>query len=572
MRSSLVLRVRILCGFFILFAVLIAIRLYFVQVVRGETYRAEAQGQYVQRAQDTLPRSNIFFTTKDGALVAAAVMESGYRLVINPKILTDPEGVYETLQSILPVDRARFMASASKVNDPHEEIAFRLSEEIAEKIREEKLTGVLLEKDQWRAYPGDELAAQTIGFVGYKGATKTGVYGLEREWNDTLVQSTSGLYVNPFAEIFTNVAALVAADPSSHEGDIITTIEPLVESQLEKTLDEVMAQYGPRQVGGIIMDPMTGEILAMAARPAFNPNTYNTVENGAVFSNPLVEGRYELGSIMKPITMAIGIDTGAVRPETTYNDTGCIERSTYKICNYDHRARGVVSMQEVLSQSLNLGATFVVERTGQEAFTKYMRDLGLGAKTGIDLPNEVSGDISPLKNGRAPAINFAAASYGQGISVSPIGMTRALSVLANGGTLPNPHVVSDIRYATGLTRSVQASSSVQILKSETVSAVTTMLVNVFDKELLKGALKQERYSIAAKTGTAQIPIPGQGGYYKDRFLHSFFGYFPAHEPQFIVFLFTIEPHGQEYASATLARPFLDIAQYLINYYDVAPDR
>ncbi len=572
MRSSLVLRIRILCGFFIVFAIFIAIRLYFVQIVYGDSYRNEAMGQYVEEAFDTQPRGNIFFSTKDGTLVAAAVMESGWRIAITPKDLENAETVYAALSASTAIDRERFMTSAAKSADPYEEVAFRVSDESAKEIREKKLKGVLLVKDQWRAYPGDELAAQAIGFVGYKGDTKTGVYGLERHWNDTLVQSASGLYVNPFAEIFTNVAALVASDPSAHEGDIITTIEPLVESQLEKTLDDVMAQYSPRQVGGIIMDPKTGEILAIAARPAFNPNTYNTVENSAVFSNPLVEGRYELGSIMKPLTMAIGIDTGAVSPSTTYNDTGCIERSTYKICNFDHKARGVVAMQEVLSQSLNLGATFVVEKTGQEAFTKFMRDLGFGQKSGIDLPNEVSGDISPLKDGKAPLINFAAASYGQGISVSPIAMTRALSVLANGGKLPNPHVVSGIRYATGITRSVQASSSAQILKPETVSAVTAMLVNVFDKELLKGELKQERYSIAAKTGTAQIPIPGQGGYYADRYLHSFFGYFPAHEPQFIVFLFTIEPHGQEYASATLARPFLDIAQYLINYYDVPPDR
>lgn len=572
MRSNLVVRVRILCAFFIVFAILIAIRLYFVQVVYGDSYREQAMGQYTQKARDTQPRGNIFFSTKDGSPVAAAVMESGWRIAIQPDDVEDAEATYAILQAITPLDRERFMASAAKVADPYEEVAFRVSDKAEEAIREKKLKGVLLVQDQWRSYPGQELAAQTIGFVGYKGDVKTGRYGLEQQWNETLEKTANGLYVNPFAEIFTNVAAIVAADPASHEGDLITTIEPLVEKELEKTLDSVMAEYRPRQAGALVMDPATGAIIAMASRPAFNPNTYSAVDDGGVYSNPLVEGRYELGSIMKPLTMAIGIDTGAVSPSTTYEDKGCIDRSTYTICNYDHKARGTVAMQQVLSQSLNTGATFVVEKTGQRRFTDYVHALGFGDKTGIDVPNEVTGDISPLQNGSAPAINFAAASYGQGISVSPIAMVRALAALANGGKLTHPHVVSAVRFATGVTRSVHASTSVQILKPETAAAVTNMLVQVYDTELLKGALKQDRYSIAAKTGTAQMAIPGQGGYYKDRFLHSFFGYFPAHEPRFIVFLFAIEPQGQEYASATLARPFDAIAKYLINYYDIAPDR
>ncbi len=571
MRSSLLVRVRILCGFFILLAILLAIRLYFLQIVNGASYREDAMGQYVDPSADSQVRGNIYFKTKDGTLVAAAVMQSGWRIAITPKDITDPEAVYTALSAATSMDRERFMTSVAKKADPYEEVAFRVSDDAGKRIRALKLKGVLLVADQWRSYPAAQLAAQTVGFVGYKGDVKAGVYGLERSWNDTLVQTQSSLYVNPFAEIFSNVAALVSSDPSDHQGDIITTIEPLVEAQLEKTLAEVMDTYTPRQAGGIIMDPKTGEIIAMAMRPSFDPNTYNTVENPSVFANALVEGRYELGSIMKPLTMAAGIDTAAVTPATTYDDKGCIERSTYTICNFDHKARGVVPMQEILNQSLNLGVTFVVDRMGHPAFTNYMRALGLGEKTGIDVPNEVVGDLSPLKDGNGPAVNYAAASFGQGVSVSPIEMTRALASLANGGVIPTPHVVSAVRYQSGITRAIDVADGTQVYKPETATTVTNMLIQVYDSALLKGALKQERHAIAAKTGTAQIPKPG-GGYYTDRYLHSFFGYFPAHDPKFIVFLFAIEPHGQEYASATLAHPFLDIAQYLINYYDIPPDR
>jgi cell division protein FtsI/penicillin-binding protein 2 len=334
----------------------------------------------------------------------------------------------------------------------------------------------------------------------------------------------------------------------------------------------VMQTYSPRYAGGIVMDPSSGEIVAIAAAPSFDPNLYNTVTNPRFFSNPLVEGRYEVGSIMKPLTMAIGIDAGAISPTTHYEDVGCIKRSGKEVCNYDLKARGYVSMQEVLNKTLNLGVTFAVDTTGHDVFTRYMKALGLDAKTGIDVPNEVSGDLSPLGNGNGPAVNYAAASFGQGIAISPIEMTRALSSLANEGKLPSPHIVTAVRYESGITRAISATSSPQVLKPETAASVTHMLVKVFDTALLNGDLKQEKYSIAAKTGTAQIAIPGSGGYYADRWLHSFFGYFPAYEPKFIVFLFAVEPHGAQFASATLARPFLDIAQFLINYYAIPPDR
>lgn len=571
MRSSLVFRARIICALFILVAILLAVRLYFVQIVHSEEYRRDAMGQYVETNPDTIARGSIYFTTKNGALVAAAVMQSGWRIAITPKDITNPEKVWTMLNTITAIDRDRFLASAAKKDDPYEEVAFRIDDDRAKKIREKKIEGVLLVHDQWRSYPGDVLAAQAVGFVGYKGNRKVGVYGLERSWQETLEENSSGLYVNPFAEIFTNVESMLSGDPSTYDGSIVTSIEPSVQSQLEKTLEEVMKTYTPRFAGGIIMDPHTGEVIAIGNRPAFNPNTYNTVSNPAHYANPLVEGRYELGSIMKPLTMAAAIDAGAVTEATTYYDAGCITRSEKKICNYDGKARNTVRIQEILNQSLNVGATFLAERMGHVPFTNYMKAYGFGEKTGIDVPNEVQGDISTLGLGSGPDVNYAAASFGQGVSVSPIEMIRALSALANRGTLPGPHVVTGIKYNSGLTRSIDRSSGVQVLKPETAETVTRMLVTVFDTGLLKGAIKQEHYSIAAKTGTAQIAIPG-GGYYEDRYLHSFFGYFPAHEPRYIVFLFAVEPHGAEFASATLAHPFLDITKFLINYYAIPPDR
>ena len=564
-------RLRVLSALFVLGGLLLIVRLYFIQIVHGREYEQDAMGQYVAQKSQTEARGSIFFSARDGSLVAAAVMQTGWRVAIKSSEVKDSDTLYRRLEDITEIDRERYsMAIKKQGKNAHTDILFRLDDDTAERIRKLKAPAVVIARDQWRFYPGHELASRAIGFVGYKGDSKTGLYGLERSFEDTLARKQDGRAVNPFAEIFANIGSALSLDPASHEGSIITSIDPSVQATLETTLDGVMKKYTSKLAGGIVMDPHTGEIVAMAARPTFDPNTYNLVDDPSVFSNPLVEGRWEMGSIMKPLTIAAGIDTGSITPTTRYNDTGCIEKSGKKVCNFDFKARGVVPMQEVLNQSLNTGVSFAADKMGHSVFTRYMHSYALDEKTKIDLPGEVQGNLGSLDH--ASDVDIASAAFGQGIAVSPIEMIRALSALANGGVLPSPHVVKAIRYESGIVRTINPPSGSHVIKSETAETVSTMLTTVFDKALLKGALKQEHYSIAAKTGTAQIAIPGGGGYYDDRYLHSFFGYFPSHEAKFIVFLFVVEPQGVQYASASLARPFLDITQFLIRYYAIVPDR
>src|SRR3989338_3452829 len=454
MRSKFVLRARLLSGVLILVAIFLGARLYFVQIVNGEEYRESAKGQYVvETDQSIIDRGNIFFTKKDGTQDGAAVMQSGWRVAISPKDIKDADEVFAAIAAETELDSERFFASAAKEADPYEEVAFRISDDAATAIRAKKSPGVILVRDQWRYYPAGELAAHALGFVGFQGDKRVGVYGLERFWEATLSRTSSGLYVNPFAEIFMNLEEALTADPVSREGSIITTIEPSVETRLEETLEGVMETYSPKLVGGIVMDPKTGAIRAMGLRPAFDPNTYNTVENPAVFTNLLVEGIYEMGSIMKPLTMAAAIDAAAGTHTTTYMDRGCIEKSGETICNFDKKARNRVSMQEVLNQSLNLGISYAVDQMGHEVFGRYIHAYGLGDKNGVELPNEAAGNIRAIDSGYD--VDYASAGFGQGIAVSAIGMTRALASLANEGVLPNPHVVSGVRFESGITRSVE---------------------------------------------------------------------------------------------------------------------
>jgi cell division protein FtsI/penicillin-binding protein 2 len=268
--------------------------------------------------------------------------------------------------------------------------------------------------------------------------------------------------------------------------------------------------------------------------------------------------------------MAAGLDAGAVRPSTTYNDPGCQTLNKKTFCNYDGQSHGNgLKMQVILNKSLNTGAAFVVRSMGNKTFADYMFKYGLATTTGIDLPNEGNSLVSNLKSNRD--LEYAQASFGQGIAITPIQAVRALSTLANGGKLITPHLVREIDFKLGTKRTIEYPLPEQVLKPETSEQISRMLTEVVDTALKNGSVRIPNYSVAAKTGTAQIANPA-GGYYTDRYLHSFFGYFPSYEPRFLVFLYTYYPKGVQYASETLTDTFMEMTKFLINYYGIAPDR
>ena len=569
MRSKFIRRVRLLSLGTLLVAFILVGRLYMIQIVHGEEFSEKANRQYVRPNQNLFDRGTIFFKDIDERLISGATLRAGYTISVNPESVSDVNELYREVSKILDIDEENFVTRASKTDDPYEEVYKRATLEEAEAIQELDLSGISVHKERWRFYPGDTLAAHTLGFIGFQGDTLAGRYGLERYYDDTLTRTGSNIYVNFFAEVFSNLGKTLFKG-APREGDLVTSIEPSVQLQLERIVDGISEDWNSNTSAGIVINPQTGEVYAMAVNPSFDVNNFSQEESSSVFTNPLIENVYEMGSIMKPLTMSAGIDSSAVTATTTYYDAGFIDLDGYTISNFDGEGRGRVSMQEVLNQSLNTGVAHVVDTMGTDVFRDYLYGFGVNTETGIDLPGEVAGLTKNLESPRK--LEYATAAFGQGIALTPIATVRALSTLANGGVPVTPHVVSEIKYKTGLTKKLSFTKGDRVLSEDSTEEITRMLVEVVDEALLGGTVALPNYSIAAKTGTAQIANTGERGYYDDRFIHSFFGYFPAYDPQFLIFLMTVEPKEVKYASQTLTHPFIDTVKFLINYYEVPPDR
>ncbi|MDQ2932961.1 MAG: penicillin-binding protein 2 [bacterium] len=569
MNSRQQLRARLVLGCICIAACGLALALFSAQILKGETYAEKGRKQYVRPAATLFDRGSIFFTAKDGSQSTAATLTMGSIVYMNPSLIKDADGTFDALSQYIELDYEQFMKKASLQTDPYEELARKVDPLVGQSIASLKLVGVGVAKETRRAYASGPLAAHALGIVGENNTSGKieGRYGLERSYEEILKRTGDTSTSNIFAHIFSSIYDSFS---TPEEGDLVTTIEPTVQDQLEKTLMRTLSQWNSDEIGGIIMDPKTGKIVAMGALPNFDLNNLAAVKDPAVFSNPLVESSYELGSIMKPLTIAVALDTKAVPLSYTYDDTGTMTLSGKKISNFDGVARGVVPLQEILSQSLNVGTAKLALKIGKDDFSKYFTSFGFGSKTNIDQPNETAGLTANLESGRD--IEIATMAYGQGIALSPIAMTKALAVLANNGKTVQPHFGEKIKYIDGSEKILEYPKGKSVLKPESVEQVTRMLVEVVDTALRKGELKMEHYTIAAKTGTAQIPNPSTKTYYPDRYLHSFFGYFPAYEPKFIVFLYQVNPKGAKFASDTLTNPFGDITKFLIDYYNIPPDR
>jgi len=559
---------------FIIAGGIIVFRLFNLQVINYKTYLSYAQSQQKGEEKINPQRGKIYARDKDGNNYLLATNREYYSLFTVPEKVQKLENSQEkieniaaTLAEIIELKKETIKQRLEKKDDPFEPLAEKLTDQQYNQIKQLNLPGIYFSKNWKRWYPQESLAAHVLGFLGRsRDSGEIGQYGIEGYYQNILKgeqgwamaeKDASGRWIG-----LTDTLLRPAIDGSN----LYLTLDQNIQFMIEKKLQEVIKKWNAEGGSIIVMNPKTGMILGACSLPGFNPNRYFEIKNANIFLNPIIQKVYEPGSIFKPLTMAAGIDSGSVTPQTTYVDTGSVKIDGYTITNAAGKVFGKSSMTKVLEKSINTGIVFTQQQMDKQEFREYTESFSFGKPLGVDLVGELPGNIKNLKYKRD--IDYATIAFGQGIAVTPLQIISAIAAIANDGKLMRPYLVDKIVRPDGTVKKTEPEVISRPISSQTASKLTAMMVstvqNGYDKIKIPG------YYIAGKTGTAQLPDPQKGGYL-DEYIHSFVGFAPAYDPQFIVLIKLDRPQGIRFASSSLTPVFTDITKFLLNYLEILPD-
>ncbi len=526
-------------------------------------YFRKLSDEISQRPRDFAPaRGRIYDRT--GELLATNDVQ--YEIGISPPYVVVPDDVVDVLSDLLEMSAPDIEAAIA--SDQRYVLLRRpVSAEVGAELKrrresgEYNLGGVDLTPIPHRLYPGGALAAQVLGFVAYNyDGQQVGYYGVEGFYNDLLAgRSVRGVErMVPFE---------FEPDPTPDQGtDLYLTLDRDIQYLVEVTLAEAMERYGAQGGTIIVMNPKTGEILGMAAWPTYDPNNYVTSPPGNP-ANPAVSGQYEPGSTFKVLTMAAALDSGTVTPETPFMDNGVIEVGGAKITNWNRGAWGPVDMQGCMQHSLNVCFASIATWLGPTTFYNYMSAFGIGHQTSIDLAAEAPGHLKHPGDPDWYDSDLGTNSFGQGVAVTPLQLITAVSAVANGGTMMQPHVLS--RVQDGASQHVtQAQVLGRPIRPATAATLNEMLARSLEAGEGSEALV-DGYRLAGKTGTAEIAVPG--GYDPYASIGSFVGWGPVDDPQFVALVALTKPSTSIWGSETAAPVFRELVTRLVVLMEIPPD-
>jgi len=550
----------VLTGVFIV----VGVRLFYWQVAQHDDLARAAKALSTE-SRVIQPRRGRILDRYDNVLAMDVVK---YNISANPGQVSDRWEAADFLAPLLGDSRQRIWEAISG-EESYVVLARHVPSSIGEAILlrqdEGDLGGIIAEPLLIRVYPEGDHIEPLMGFVDYT-EERGGHHGVEGYYNDRLKglpgtrHGERDVYGGDIVIDFPEYA------PAVDGADLVLTLDRYVqyisEVALAKAVEENQAEGGLV----IVMVPKTGEILALAAVPSYDPNHFAT-EPVDRYANAAVSGQYEPGSVFKVITVAAGLDAGRIAPQTVIDDPGMLLVSGRPIYNWNHKAHGQVTIAQVLSLSLNVGAAKVSTGfLGKDLFYEYVKRFGFGELTGIDLAAEVRGSVRMPEDPQWREIDLATNSFGQGIAVTPIQMINAVAAVANGGFLMRPYVVDSIVDDDGIEQT-QPEVRRQVISQETAWSMTEMLAVVIEEEATMAAVEGCR--MAGKTGTAQIPIPG--GYASDETIASFVGYGPVSDPQFAILVKVDKPRKSPWGSEVAAPIFREIAQQLVIHFGIPPD-
>jgi cell division protein FtsI/penicillin-binding protein 2 len=443
-------------------------------------------------------------------------------------------------------------------------IARGVPQEVGEEILAEEIGGIEAEPHWRRIYPESRLAVHLLGFVNAKG---NGFYGIEGYYDGELRGQ-------PGAQTFQQDpwGGIIPLDLTEHElpqpgVDLVLTLDRNVQALVEAELELALGDTGAKSGVIIVMNPRTGAVLAMTAKPDYDPNYYGEVVDQRSFINPAISDHYEPGSVFKVLTVAVALENGAVSPQSTFYDEGQIEVGGQLIRNASRRAYGNVTLTEVLVRSLNVEIAKISTMMGPEAFYQGIRAFGIGHRTKVDLPGEIEGNLREPGDWQWHESDLATNAFGQGVAVTPLQMITAVAGIANNGVLMKPFIVAEKRYPDGRVVRALPVQNGRAVSPETAHLVSEMMAETVEYGVPKAHV--HRYRIAGKTGTAQKPTAF--GYDEQKTIASFVGFAPVDDPQVIVLVRLDEPTSSSWGADTAAPVFAGLAGRLFRLLQIPPD-
>lgn len=535
----------------------VAGRLVYIQIVIGPTYAAAAAEQ---RTSDiVLSPQRGFILDREGEVLAETVEARTVYAV--PSAIVDKQGAANAIASALGGDPAGYLEKLSR-DTSFVYIVRKTDVAKAEALADLKLEGLGFIEDSRRVYPSNELACQILGFVG---VDDEGLSGLEMEYDELLAGQAGRLIAERDTQGRPIPGGVTLEEEATDGEDIVLTIDKDIQYQAQIALAEAVQKWGAKAGSVIVMDPRTGEILAMASVPQFNPNDFGSYPSESYRNRPIVD-TYEPGSTIKSFTAAAVIDNGLFVPTSMFELAPTIEVGGRTIHESHDRATVNWSLTEIVTNSSNVGAVVLGMALGEDDLYAYFSRFGMTEKTGIDYPGEVKGWLPTTDQWSSSSIGTI--PFGQGISVTPLQLARALGAIANGGTLVTPHFLAEVPGdADAVPEWVREEG---VIAPTTAAAMRLVLTDVVN-EGTGSAAAVPGYQVAGKTGTAQkARTDGRAGYEAGKYVASFSGFIPAEDPQILIVVTVDEPSNSIYGGTVAAPTFSRIAQFSVEHLKIPP--
>jgi len=558
-RKWMKFRIAALLVFFLVLFIALASRAFQLQILSGKALKALAQKQHTQTLLLQPERGIIF--DRNGEKMAATIMVDS--VCADPSKIDNPGEVAGRLAAILQADSAVLQKKLSGAKN-FCWLARRIAPEQANLVQEMGVDGIFIVKEPKRYYPNGELAGHLIGFVGIDAS---GLEGLELRYDGYLKGAPEKLSWTRDAKgkrLYPRVERLETVQKEHY--NLVLTIDNRIQHLVESHLKAAVKNKGAKGGFAIVMDPKTGEILALANELGFDPNRFSSV-NPATGKNKAITDSFDPGSTFKPFLAAAALEEGVVKETDLFNcENGRFAIADRVFHEANRKRHGVLSVHDILKYSSNIGSIKIAEKLGKERFSQYIRKFGFGAKTGIDLPGEVSGLLRPVE--KWTRVDAATVAFGQGISVTAIQLITALSSVANQGLLMKPFIVRGLMDRKGnLVQTYQPSAVRRVISPETAKRLTAILTDVVGME--DGTGKHARIvnvAVAGKTGTSQKFDFARRAYSSEKVKTSFMGFFPAEDPQIAILVVLDEPQRDRWGGVAAAPVFKNIGEQLLTCF------